>query len=69
MASKYIFNYSSLLMEAATKEKCPRCRGFGGVIGDDDNCDLCDGYGWVWRSHSGWTLKPYGKVKQDEKLY
>jgi DnaJ-class molecular chaperone len=65
---KRIFNNSKQQMEIATQETCPRCKGFGSNRGDEDNCPLCDGHGYLWLAKSGFTLKLYGRQGQ-EKLY
>lgn len=50
-----VLNKSTQLVEPAKYVKCPRCSGFGGIITDEHRCTICDGFGKVWRSVSGWT--------------
>jgi anaerobic ribonucleoside-triphosphate reductase len=69
--TKKIFDHSSQVMVDATYSQCPRCKGFGGIFRDQhgEKCYLCGGEGELWRSESGWTLRRYGRVGQDELLY
>lgn len=53
----------------AELERCPRCKGFGGVVHKDGPCDLCAGQGKVyWHKPSGWTKAPYRR-KTDVRIY
>jgi DnaJ-class molecular chaperone len=67
MRTKKIYNETSGRVETMFKKKCPRCSGFGAVCNDDDACELCNGWGWVWRANSGLTLAPY--VRADKQRY
>ena len=49
--------------EKLAQQTCPRCKGFGSELGDEDGCTLCNGYAWVWRcNQSGMTLAPYART-------
>ena len=61
MKTTQVYNHSRCVMEQATRKKCPRCRGFGGVAFDDNPC-ACNGHGWLWMSHSGWIRAPYKRA-------
>lgn len=65
-----VWNKSRVIMEDAKKEKCPRCRGFGGISSQDkgDECFLCKGYGSVMMSveGTGWCRPPYAKSEQSQ---
>lgn len=65
-----VYNKCKQVTEPATKEKCPRCSGFGSVFQDDGNCTLCLGYGKLWKSitGSGWTRALYRRL-DDSQLY
>lgn len=63
-----IYNKSKQLVEKAKFKQCPRCRGFGSVLGDDDGCEICNGYGRAWISDSGWTRAKHQKT-ENSKLY
>lgn len=63
-----VYNKSKLIMEIATNKKCPRCKGFGLVTKDIDNCYLCNGHGRLWISENGWT-RPFYSFMNDSKLY
>ena len=56
-----VYNKSKELVEKAKKGKCPNCRGFGAIHGDDAPCLLCNGYGHLWISvkDTGWTRALY----------
>lgn len=64
-----IANQSRLLMVPAERSTCPRCKGFGAVLGDEDTCGTCRGHGEVWASACGWTLADGATVGQDEELF
>lgn len=59
----HVFNKSSLVVEQAKQDTCPRCKGFGGCFPQDKDgtCTLCNGQGtlWVACSGSGW-VRPIG---------
>jgi DnaJ-class molecular chaperone len=65
-----VYNRSTLLVEKATMQQCPRCRGFGGCAHDADahDCYLCEGKGRLWISVSGWTRALWKRL-EDSKLY
>ena len=67
--TRCIMNHSKARTEKATQETCPRCKGFGALRSDIDNCPLCNGRGRLWLTESGWTLKISGRVNSQEKLY
>ena len=65
-----VYNKSKGITEKAKKVKCPRCRGFGAIVGDEDNCIICNGHGSIWMaiSSSGWTRPLYARL-DDSQLY
>lgn len=63
-----ILNKERGKMEEATVSKCPRCKGFG-KYGNESYCRICDGHGKVWRTKTGWILRLFGRIKEDEILY
>ena len=65
-----VANHSEGIVELATMQKCPRCKGFGGIASCDHgkSCDICDGDGEVWRSVSGWARPKYARI-ESSKLY
>lgn len=59
MATKRIKNNSTLMMEDATQQECPRCKGVGYTrrdVASGFDCVLCMGKCRVWRTQSGWVL-------------
>jgi DnaJ-class molecular chaperone len=66
----YVLNKSKDSIEKATKEKCPRCRGFGAIVTDNSNCHLCNGKGVLYISieGTGWTKAMYARMDKS-KLY
>lgn len=63
-----VYNKSTLFVEKAKRVECPRCRGVGGNLGDEDGCSLCDGKGKLWKSESGWT-RAIGRRLDQSQLY
>ena len=63
-----VYNKTKERVEEATKQDCPRCRGFGGRLGDEDGCELCNGDGTLWVSESGWTRQLYARLV-NSRLY
>jgi len=63
-----VLNKSKERMEKAEQEYCPRCDGFGRVVGDDVGCFLCKGYGYLWVSveDTGWTRAMYARINNSE---
>jgi len=68
MKKSQVFNFSKILVEDAKQKECPRCKGFGGIIGDVFGCHLCNGYGRLWISDSGWTRALHKRLG-DSQLY
>jgi len=67
---KLIFNKSKVLFEKAYMGMCQRCKGTGIAPKDKDGkCVLCNGFGELWISSSGWTLAKWATPNKDEKLY
>lgn len=63
-----VYNKSTLLTEKAKQVKCPRCSGFGRNSGDEENCFICNGYGYAWISQTGWTRAFYAR-QENSQLY
>lgn len=67
-----VYNKSKERFETAKKGKCPRCKGFGGVFGEDDDgkCYLCRGEGELWISTlgTGWTRADHQRASES-RLY
>lgn len=61
---KLVFNESSLRNEVAYRQSCPRCKGAGIRTGEDGPCHLCNGWGEVWRTESGWTIALHARKGQ-----
>lgn len=65
-----LFNHSKQVMENAGKKECPRCSGHGSTSSDKGNeCYLCQGYGYVWLSKTGWIRPLYGIITKSEQLW
>lgn len=63
---KQVLNKSRNLFEPAKEVTCPRCSGFGGILGDDGSCPICNGYGNCWKTESGWTLAPFKRANSSQ---
>lgn len=63
-----VYNKSTQMEEIAEKITCPRCKGFGANFNDENACTLCNGWGVVWASNSGWTRAMY-KSMEESTLY
>jgi len=59
--SKMIMNHSKVMMESAKMMECPRCKGHGSCIYDDDPCVMCNGWGKLWMTESSWYQAKYSK--------
>jgi hypothetical protein len=68
MKTTQVYNHSRCVLEQATRKKCPACRGFGNYTTNNEDSCLCNGYGWLWMSHSGWIKAPY-KRAMTSRLY
>jgi DnaJ-class molecular chaperone len=63
-----VWNKSTLTMEEGTRQQCPRCKGFGALIHDEEDCYLCAGQSEVWRLPSGWS-RPVNSADTDSTIY
>jgi len=65
-----VWNKSKVKAEPAILTYCPRCKGFGANVGDENGCHICRGRGRVWlsTSGSGWTRPLWARI-QKSQLY
>jgi len=56
-----VYNKNKERAERAKLIECPRCKGFGAAVSDEENCSFCNGYGDLWSSTSGWLRAKYSK--------
>ena len=67
-----VYNKSRLQVENATIKQCPKykgnCYSMSHQTFEDLACDICNGFGKVWVSLSGWTRAKYRKL-ENSKLY
>lgn len=66
--NKKVYNPSTCRTEEARLIQCPRCKGFGAIFGDEDECSLCSKQGEVWNSTGGWTW-PKGSSPEKGRLF
>jgi DnaJ-class molecular chaperone len=61
-----VFNWNTMLIESASLESCPRCKGFGKLSKDIDECNVCNGYGnaYISNEKSGWIRPKYVKLEK-----
>ena len=66
--TKKVYNISSCRLDEVFLQTCPRCSGFGSVIGSGE-CYICSGHGDVWyNKNSGLSLPKFARVV-DQKIY
>jgi methylphosphotriester-DNA--protein-cysteine methyltransferase len=61
MKTKSIYNRSACRVEDAEIRPCRRCRGMGGVHGEDAPCSRCNGQGKHWQTAGGWVKHLYSR--------
>jgi len=70
MESRDNFVWNGHTREKAVQVKCPKCKGIGEVIGDNEKCPFCDGHGEVWKAADKSNLyrSPFSK-EEDTKIW
>ena len=64
-----IWNRSKERYQEATEVICPKCRGFGQVAGDGDECSFCEGDGVMWKSATDGYYAPRWMKDPQETIH